>query len=210
MQHKTMDYALVHVKVENFKSIQQASVDIEDGFTVYANSTFPITQSKLIYMYIYAVYILQIVTGANGSGIDCIMINDNVDVIKTINIMCVGKSCFLESIAFGLGASLSNIRAEKGADVGSVDIEKERRTQVLLTFRRKNTTAEIIIGSVIASGTREYLVDKSKIAKHKFNRILKEELGISESAMWFIGQQQCQKIVSSVDSFFQYFFTWSS
>lgn len=103
---------------------------------------------------------VTVIVGPNGSG------QYSRVPIENILIYYTGKSNLLESILFGLGEKVTNLRAATLKDIAAPN-RAENRTQVDLYFERptvKNGTG-IVISSYIKDGTRHYLVNKAKVTK---------------------------------------------
>ena len=109
-----------------------------------------------------------------------------------------GKSCFLESIGFGLGASLSELRVSNLTELSGKD-RQGHRVRVELKFHRGSDS--MIVGSSIADGERHYLIANVKVTKLKFVQTITETLGFSkDSISWSVSQRAVQEIVSMVIS----------
>lgn len=107
-----------------------------------------------------------------------------------------GKSCFLESIGFGLGASLTELRVSNLAELCGKD-RPGHRVRVELKFVRGSNT--IIVGSSVAEGERHYLIANAKVTKLKFIQTITESLGFSkDSISWSVSQRAVQEIVSMI------------
>ena len=107
-----------------------------------------------------------------------------------------GKSCFLESIGFGLGASLRELRVSNLSELCGKD-RLGHRVRVELRFIRGSNS--MIVGSSIADGERQYLVANVKVAKFKFVQTMTETLGFSkDSISWSVSQRAVQEIVSMI------------
>ena len=110
-----------------------------------------------------------------------------------------GKSCFLESIGFGLGASLTELRVSNLAELCGKD-RPGHRVRVELKFGRGSNV--IIVGSSVADGERHYLVANAKVTKLKLIQTITESLGFSkDSISWSVSQRAVQEIVSMVLSY---------
>lgn len=106
-----------------------------------------------------------------------------------------GKSCFLESIGFGLGASSAELRVSNLAELSCND-RPGQQVRVILKFTNGKTA--VTVGSAVVDRTRLYLVGNAKVTKTKFSQTLTETLGFSnDSISWNISQRAVQDIVSS-------------
>ena len=105
-----------------------------------------------------------------------------------------GKSCFLESIGFGLGASSAELRVSTLAELCGHD-RPGQQVRVILKFTNGRTVMSV--GSAVVDRTRLYLVGNAKVTKIKFIQTLTETLGFSkDSISWNISQRAVQDIVS--------------
>lgn len=107
-----------------------------------------------------------------------------------------GKSCFLESIGFGLGASLRELRVSNLSELCGKD-RPGHRVRVELRFIRGSNS--MIVGSSIADGERQYLIANVKVTKFKLVQTITETLGFSkDSISWSVSQRAVQEIVSMI------------
>jgi chromosome segregation ATPase len=105
-----------------------------------------------------------------------------------------GKSCFLESVGFGLGASAAELRVNNLSELCGKN-STGQRTRVVLKFIKGSVS--MTIGSTIIDGTRLYLINSNKVTKIKFCQSLTDTLGFSkDSISWNISQRAVQEIVS--------------
>lgn len=144
-------------------------------------------------------WLLTTVVIENFKAIDSatIMIKPGFTIIAGPN--GSGKSCFLESIGFGLGASLTELRVSNLAELCGKD-RPGHRVRVELKFVRGSNV--IIVGSSVADGERHYLIANAKVTKLKFIQTITESLGFSkDSISWSVSQRAVQEIVSMVLSY---------
>ena len=171
--------SLIHVRIENFKSIQSCSIAIKPGFTII--SGLYISCRFHTYLLIYLFYNI----GANGSG----------------------KSVFLESIAFALGANPNQLRVSVLKDLlrescsnSSSNNKNDLRLLVELTFKlnknEDNKNNKVVIGCSILDNQRYYNINLSKVSKEYFLQYIKEKLKFSQQG-WNIAQKAVQSIIRS-------------
>ena len=105
-----------------------------------------------------------------------------------------GKSCILESIGFGLGASPAELRVNNLSELAG-NSRTGQRIRVALNFKKGSRT--IVVGSSFVEGARLYLVNNIKTTKKKFSETLTDTLGFSsDSISWNISQRAVDDIVS--------------
>jgi chromosome segregation ATPase len=105
-----------------------------------------------------------------------------------------GKSCFLEGVGFGLGASAAELRVNNLSELCGKNCTGQR-VKVVLKFIKGSLS--LTVGSSIVDGTRLYFIDNSKVTKIKFSQSLTDTLGFSkDSISWNISQRAVQEIVS--------------
>ena len=144
-------------------------------------------------------WLLNLIIVENFKAIDnaTLMIKPGFTIIAGPN--GSGKSCFLESIGFGLGASLTELRVSNLAELCGKD-RPGHRVKVELKFIRGSNS--IIIGSSISDGERHYLIANAKVTKLKFVQTISETLGFSkDSISWSVSQRAVQEIVSMITSY---------
>ena len=109
-----------------------------------------------------------------------------------------GKSCLLESIGFGLGASPAELRVSQLGELCGND-SPGQRVRVVLKFI--SGSACVTIGSSLVDGSRLYLIGNTKVTKIKFSQTLTETLGFAkDSISWNISQRAVQDIVRTTPS----------
>ena len=107
-----------------------------------------------------------------------------------------GKSCILESIGFGLGATPAELRVNNLSEL-SGNSRAGQRIRVTLNF--KNGAKTMTVGSSFVEGARLYLVNNIKTTKKKFSQTLTDTLGFSnDSISWNISQRAVDDIVSEL------------